>query len=147
MGDLPKNRVLFMLPFTNVGLDYCGPFFIKERCHRNRVKIKTYVSIFVCLATKAVHLELASDLTTEASLACLKRFFARRGHSDSISSDNASNFAGADRELRELYQKVNSIEDNKKIQTILAKKEINWHSIPPVSSSLWGALGGRGQII
>ena len=131
MGNFPKNRVSFTRPFTNVGVDYCGPFFIKERRHRNRVKIKTYVSIFVCLATKAVHLELASDLTTEAFLACLKRFFARRGHSDSISFDNVANFVGADRELREVYQRVNSIENNKEIQTFLAKKGINWHFIPP----------------
>ena len=102
---------------------------------------------FVCLTTKPVHLELASDLTTEAFLACLKRFFARRGHSDSISSDNATNFVGADRELRELYQRVNSIENNKEIQTFLGKKGINWHFIPPRAPHFGGALGGRGQII
>ncbi|XP_033229007.1 uncharacterized protein LOC117180627 [Belonocnema kinseyi] len=64
MGNLPENR--------------CGPVFIKERRHRSRAKAETYVCVFVCFATKAVHLELASDLSSEAFLACLKRFFSRR---------------------------------------------------------------------
>lgn len=59
-------------PFTNSGVDYCGPFLIKEKKFRNRNKIKTYVAIFVCLSTKAVHLEVVSDLTSGAFIAALK---------------------------------------------------------------------------
>ena len=79
MGNLPKDRVSFTISFEHVGVDYCGPFFIKEHRHRNRTKVKTYVSIFVCLATKALHFELATDLTADAFIACLSRFFSRRG--------------------------------------------------------------------
>ena len=104
MGDLPQERVSCSRPFLNVGVDYCGPLHIKERRFRNRGKLKVYVSIFVCLSTKAVHLELVSDLTTEAFIACLKRFFARRGISKNIYSDNATNFVGASRELSELHK-------------------------------------------
>ncbi|XP_033220888.1 uncharacterized protein LOC117175287 [Belonocnema kinseyi] len=129
-------------PFTDVGVDYCGPFFIKERLHRNRIKIKTYVSIFVCLATKAVHLELACDLSTEAFLASLKKFLARRGLPNSISSDNATNFVSADRQLRELYHQIDSFEKNKETQAFLLRKEINWRfNLPraPYFGSLWEA--------
>ena len=77
MGNLPQERVSYSRPFLNVGVDYCGPLHIKERRFRNRTKLKVYVAIFICLSTKAVHLELVSDLTTEAFLACLKRLFAR----------------------------------------------------------------------
>ncbi|KAK9301926.1 hypothetical protein QLX08_005923 [Tetragonisca angustula] len=77
MRDLPTVRVIEAPPFTNVSIDYCGPFFVKERKVRNRSRIKVYV--LVCLAMKAVHLELTSDLTTEAFLASLKKFIARRG--------------------------------------------------------------------
>ena len=66
MGDLPEARITESRPFTNVGIDYCGPFYIKERRDRNRRKIKIYAAIFVCLATKAVHIELVSDLTTDS---------------------------------------------------------------------------------
>ena len=61
-----------------------------------------YVSIFICFATKAVHLELVSDLTTEAFLASLSRFFSRRRRSRTIHSDNGRNFVGANREIIEL---------------------------------------------
>ena len=61
LGDLPAARITESRPFTNVGIDYCGPFYIKERKDRNRLKIKVYVAIFVCLAVKAVHLELVTD--------------------------------------------------------------------------------------
>ncbi|XP_057337763.1 uncharacterized protein LOC130675883 [Microplitis mediator] len=95
MGNLPRNRVVQTRPFLNTGIDYCGPFFIKEKKHRNRGKIKVYICIFVCFATKAIHIELASDLSTETFISCLRRFFARRGRSLNLYSDNATNFTGA----------------------------------------------------
>nr|XP_033200963.1 uncharacterized protein LOC117163080 [Bombus vancouverensis nearcticus] len=77
MGNLPEARVTESRPFTNVGVDYCGPFHIKEKRDRNRRQIKVYVAIFVCLAIKAVHIELVDDLTSEAFIAALRRFIAR----------------------------------------------------------------------
>ena len=65
MGNLPKNRLSFPRSFIHVGVDYCGSFYTKVHRHRNRTKIKTYVSVFVCFATNAVHLELANDLTQQ----------------------------------------------------------------------------------
>ena len=56
------------------------------------------------MGIKAVHLELVSDLTTEAFIGSLNRLFSRRGKSQSIYSDNGKNFVGANRELNELYQ-------------------------------------------
>ncbi|XP_033231617.1 uncharacterized protein LOC117182625 [Belonocnema kinseyi] len=143
MGNLPQNRVSFSRPFVNVGVDYCGPFFIKERRHRNVTKVKTYVADFVCQATKAVNLELACYLTTGAFLACLKRFFARRGRSQSISSDNATNFVGANKELRELYKTIQFFENDKEIQSFFVKNGISWHFIPPRAphfGGLWEAV-------
>ena len=102
MGNLPKAKVTESRPFTNVGVDYCGPFFIKEKRHRNRNRIKVYVAVFVCLAVKAVHLELVSDLTSEAFIAALRRFIARRGFCANIHSDNGTNFVGANNDLREV---------------------------------------------
>ncbi|XP_043496375.1 uncharacterized protein LOC122520342 [Polistes fuscatus] len=79
MSDLPANRLLQNRPFLHTGVDFCGPLFIMEKQHRNRGRVKIYVA-FVCFSTKAVHLELVSDLTTEAFLAALHRFMARRGY-------------------------------------------------------------------
>ncbi|GFU75626.1 integrase catalytic domain-containing protein [Trichonephila clavipes] len=99
MGSLPRERVNPSFPFLHTGIDYCGPFFIRYKHQRKGIYQKIYVAIFVCLASKAVHLEIVSDLTTDAFLATLKRFVARRGKCATISSDNAKNFVGANREL------------------------------------------------
>ena len=100
MGNLPADRLEYSRPFLNVGFDYCGPFYIKERRYCNVKKIKNYVLVFVYLAINAMHLELVSDLTTEAFLDCLKRFISRRGKPEKIRSDNSTNFRGASRQLK-----------------------------------------------
>ncbi|GFW18349.1 integrase catalytic domain-containing protein [Trichonephila clavipes] len=102
MGSLPRERVNPSFPFLHTGIDYCGPFFIRYKHHRKGTYQKIYVAIF-CLASKAVHLEIVSDLTADAFLATLKRFVARCGKCATISSDNAKNFVGANRELKKDY--------------------------------------------
>ncbi|XP_063994268.1 uncharacterized protein LOC135171569 [Diachasmimorpha longicaudata] len=142
MGNLPKARVTESRPFSNVGVDYCGPFFIKERKIRNRGRVKVWVSVFVCLAVKAVHLEIVSDLTTEAFLAAFRRFIARRGLCDNIYSDNGTCFVGANNELQEIYTFLQNADHQEKIQTFATTKSIQWHFIPPQSphfGGLWEA--------
>ncbi|XP_074099941.1 uncharacterized protein LOC141528018 [Cotesia typhae] len=84
MGNLPAYRVSLARPFLRVGIDYCGPLYMKEKRYRNRQKLKVYVAVYICISTKAVHLELVTDLTTEAFMASLKRFFSRSGKSSYI---------------------------------------------------------------
>ena len=139
MGNLPASRVTESRPFYNCGVDYCGPFYIKERRFRNRTRIKVYVAVFICLATKAVHLEVVSDMTTEAFIAALKRLIARRGMCRNMYSDNGSNFIGANNELREIHE---DLLKNERIQHFLADKGISWHFMPALSphfGGLWEA--------
>lgn len=138
MGDLPRVRVTEARPFLNVGIDYCGPFFIKERKFRNRGRIKVYVAVFVCLAVKAVHLELVSDMTTDGFIAALKRFIARRGFCRNIYSDNGTNFVGANNELKEIKQLLQSTEHRQTMSKHLADQGINWHFMPPQSPNFGG---------
>ncbi|XP_065088848.1 uncharacterized protein LOC135710257 [Ochlerotatus camptorhynchus] len=70
-ADLPVSRVSPTRPFSVCGIDYCGPFYIKSAV-RKRGPTKIYVAIFVCFSTKAVHIELVSDLSTPAFLAALR---------------------------------------------------------------------------
>lgn len=104
MGNLPADRITPCKPFSIVGTDFCGPFFIKDRKTRNRSFTKTYICVFVCFATKACHLEIVGDLTTEAFLSTFKRFIARRGKCIKIYSDNGTNYVGANREIQDLYK-------------------------------------------
>ncbi|CAK9821001.1 hypothetical protein ANTPLA_LOCUS11030 [Anthophora plagiata] len=142
MGNLPKDRVTLKRPFLSAGIDYCGPFHIKEKRLRNTKQIKCYVAIFICLATKAVHIELVSDLSTDAFLAALRRFFARRGKSTDLYSDNATNFVGANHNLRDLHELLQSKTHNDYIKHHLVNENINWHFIPPRAphfGGLWEA--------
>lgn len=82
--------------FDHTGVDYCGPFEILEARGRGKRRVlKGYVSLFICLSTKAIHLELATDLTTPTFLAALRRIMARRGMPSNIYSDNGTNFVVA----------------------------------------------------
>ncbi|XP_044592076.1 uncharacterized protein LOC123270198 [Cotesia glomerata] len=131
MGTLPTQRVTSSRPFLRVGVDYCGPFYIKEKRHRNRGRVKVYVAVYICMCTKAVHLELVSDLTTEAFLASLKRLFSRRGKAIEIHSDNATNFVAAKSELNGPYALFNSKAHQNIITEFCNAEKIDWHFIPP----------------
>lgn len=65
--------------FEKVGVDYAGPFYIKYGFVHKATIVKAYACIFVSLSVNTVHLELVSDLTSEAFIACLRRFVAHRG--------------------------------------------------------------------
>lgn len=136
MGDLPKERVTTSFPFSNVGIDFCGPFYIKFKNQRKGVLNKVYVCIFVCLSTKAIHLDFVTDLTSDAFIACLKRFFSRRGKSSKIFSDNAKNFVGASVELKKLQKLVSHPEET--LANFLSSENINWKFIPPKSPNFGG---------
>ena len=79
MGNLPQGRVTPARPFLRTGVDYAGPIFIRTSRRRGHRSHKAFVAIFVCLCSKATHLEVVSDYTTDAFLAALRRFTSRRG--------------------------------------------------------------------
>ena len=101
MGPLPEERITPCKPFTNCGIDFAGPFHVKMKGTLKSTE-KVYISLFVCFATKAIHLEIASNLTTEACIAALKRFVARRGVPGKMFRDNGKNFFGAWKEVIQL---------------------------------------------
>ena len=138
MGNLPSVRVTEALPFLNTGVDYCGPFYIKEKNYRNKAYIKCYVAVFVCMVTKAVHLEVAENMTTEAFLDVLKRFVSIRNSPAKIYSDNGKNFLGARNELRDLASLLASEELGRKVTRYTSVKGIEWHFIPPRAPNFGG---------
>lgn len=142
MGNLPTCRVSNCRPFINVGVDYAGPILLKESHRRGRVHTYTcYIAIFVCMATKAVHLELVNGLTSQAFIASLKRFMARRGKCLTIYSDNATNFVKANKELKKLEFLMNTSDSNL-VTDFLANDHIEWKFIParsPTFGGLWEA--------
>lgn len=105
---------------------------MKGRGHKS---YKSYIAVFVCLSTKAIHLELVNDLTTEIFIAALRRFMVRRGHVSHMYSDNATNFIGAEIFL---YQVKLQITQSPQLKSIGTK----WHFIRPSSphfAGMWEA--------
>ncbi|XP_043865270.1 uncharacterized protein LOC122757385 [Drosophila mojavensis] len=94
-------RSIVRRPFAHCGVDFCGPVNVYLRI-QGKAPRKAYIAIFVCFATKAVHIEVVSDLSTDAFLAALRRMIARRGLPVDIFCDNATNFTGASNQLKEL---------------------------------------------
>lgn len=142
MGSLPQGRVTISRPFQNVGVDFCGPFYIKQARIRKPLITKCYVALFVCFAVKAIHMEVLSDLTTECFLAALKRFIGRRGKPTIIHCDNGSTFKGANNQLKEFYKIYNSYIDKNKIENVSTEEGIRFKFIPsysPVFGGLWEA--------
>ncbi|GFW38313.1 integrase catalytic domain-containing protein [Trichonephila clavipes] len=136
MGNLPSERVTPSAPFLNSGVDFCGPFQIKFKNQRKGIFSKVYVAIFVCLATKAIHLETVTDLTTEAFMAALKRLCARRGRISTLISDNATNFKGAAAELNRFVKLI--CNNNETLANYFASEAIQWKFIPPRSPNFGG---------
>lgn len=99
IGNLPNERVTSSRPFLVTGIDYMGPVSLKDRVTRNPKVLKACICLFVCFSICAIHLALVGDLSNNAFLAALKRFFARRGLSSDIFSDHGSNFIGAKNEI------------------------------------------------
>lgn len=141
MGILPTPRVNIDKPFLNCGIDYAGPINIKTSKGRGHKSTKGYIALFICLATKAIHIELVSDLTAEGFIAAYRRFAARRGAVSNIYSDNATNFVKANKILQE-HAAQEEAEFNSILYNELAKYETQWHFIPPASphfGGLWEA--------
>ncbi|XP_058449333.1 uncharacterized protein LOC131429292 [Malaya genurostris] len=140
-GQLPEQRVTQSRPFSVTGVDYAGPVYLKA-IHKRASPTKAYLSIFVCFVTKAVHIELVSDLSTPAFLTALRRFIARRGSPTHMHSDNGKNFEGARNELHALYKMLQNEQTTGEIGTHCAVKGIQWHMTPPKAphfGGLWEA--------
>jgi hypothetical protein len=140
MGQLPLERVTPGLVFERVGVDYAGPVYLKLGHVRKPTIVKSYICVFVALSVKAVHLELVSDLTSTAFIACLRRFIARRGKPSSIWSDHGSNFVGAARELAELKAFLEQQRIKGHVSEFCTSQGIEWNYIPehaPHFGGLW----------
>ena len=119
-------------PFQHTGLDYAGPFTVT-----NDDK-KRYILILVCMATKAVHIELTVGMTVTDTMKALRRFCARRGTPTALYSDNGPGFDGARRRLDKLQDAFFKDAHVGKFRTNLDHMGIKWHMIPPAAPHMGG---------
>lgn len=119
---LSLNRVRDATIFEIVGVDFAGPLILRSGG-------KAWICIFTCAVYRAVHFELASTLSTQSFLECLRRFITRRGRPHTIYSDNRTNFTGAANALNKL--------DWKRIAKHSSASQIEWFFNPP-TAPWWG---------
>ena len=134
MADLPAARFQEVKPFLHTGVDFAGPFSVTISKHRGVKTQKAYLCLFVCMSVKALHLELASELSSECFLNCFKRFLARRGPVIKMFSDRGTNFVGAKHELDSIHEWFSS----QRLHEELTAQKIHWSFNPPHSPHMGG---------
>ena len=137
MGDLPLERTKANQPvFTDVGMDFAGPYTIRHG--RGQARTEASICIFVCMATKAVHLEVVPDMKTPAFIRCLQRFISRRNCPKSLHCDNGPNFVGARNELEAFYSMLEDKDVDETVPHYLLRHKIKWNHIPAASPHFGG---------
>ena len=131
-GDLPKERIDTVAPFTNSGIDCFGPYYLR---HTGRGTMKRFVLLVCCMSTRAVSLHPLRDMTTSAVINALMRMNAQFPGVKKLFSDQGSNFKGADREIREAILKWNKDELNLQLE----KVGLSWVFGPARCGSAGGA--------
>lgn len=142
MGQLPSVRVRQARPFINVGIDFAGYFETRVSTRRNAAYNKCYVALFVCMVTKAIHLELVSSLSTKSFLMAFRRFVSRRGLPSEVFTDRGTNFVGAKNELPHLLKDANH-QITSEIIRDLTDLKVKWN-LNPAHSPHFGGLWESG---
>lgn len=134
-APLPRDRVEESPPFETVGVDFAGPLYVKTK--KGQME-KAYIALITCAVTRAVHLELVSDMSTETFLLAFKRFISRRGLCRTVYSDNARTFKRADQDLRDLWKAIKEPE----LLRYFTEKGITWKYIAE-RAAWWGGFWER----
>ncbi|XP_036145322.1 uncharacterized protein LOC118646459 [Monomorium pharaonis] len=136
MGDLPSMRVSpSPRSFAQCGVDYAGPVQVRAFAGRGVASRKAYIALFVCLATRAIHLELISDYSSPAFLNAYVRFCSRRGLPRIMYSHNGTTFVGAEKELKKAY--YSALRDPQFLNKT-ACDNVQWLFIPPSAPHFGG---------
>ena len=137
MGQIPNLRVAAGFPaFSNTAMDMFGPVQIK--LGRKTLK-EAQVIIFACMTSRAIHLELVTDKTSDAFLMAFRRFACLRGQPNVCWSDRGTNFVGAQGYLKEITQNW----DIPGVKSVLSDKfscELRWEWNTPHASHQNGVV-------
>lgn len=141
MAPLPVERITPAKVFEHTGLDYCGPFLVRQLAGRG-VTVKVWVAVYVCFAVKAVVLDIVAGMSADACVNSLRRFVSRVGRVRFIHCDNSTSFIGAFREIKEMRQQLNQQLKSSKWTNECLETGIDFQFIPrraPHCGGLWEA--------
>ena len=120
-APLPNFRVNADFAFSNIGVDFAGPIYVRNIFGSDKTMYKSYIALYTCAVTRAIHLELCPDLSAPAFVRSLKRFQGRRGIPSLTVSDNGKTFK------------------DKKVQRYALENNITWKFNVP-RASFWGGF-------
>ena len=120
--SLPLHRVVLNRPFETVGIDYSGPIVITKT--ENGEPKKVYICLFTCTSTRAVHLDVALDMTAESFLLIFRRFCGTWSVPKQIISDNGTNFKATAKFLEQ-------VSSDSQVQEYFGTRGIVWKFIAP----------------
>ena len=89
----------------------------------NESKTKVWICLFTCIVTRAVHLEVVHDMSSEEFLLCFRRFIAQRGTPCEIISDNSMQFRASSTVLDRIW---NKIQQSDEIMSNVSNAGIKW---------------------
>ena len=98
-SPLPEVRVINHKTFGVTGINFAGTSYLKVGSNM----WKGYIDLFTCATTRAVHLELCTDMSTENFLLALQRFVGRRGLPQNFYTDNAQIFYATNTHLAQQW--------------------------------------------
>ena len=90
--SLPSFRISYNYPLKNIGIDYAGPIYYKEKSDLSHIMQKCYILLIACSSTRAIHLEVTCDVNATSLVLALRQFISRKGIPRVIFSDNFKSF-------------------------------------------------------
>ena len=130
---LPSFRVNEAKPFSYTGVDFAGPLYVKDTVVSSSRKV--WICLYTCCVTRAVHLDIVPDMTSQAFIRSFKRFTSRRSFPVRIVSDNAKTFKAA-------AKTVAATLESPEVKQYLANVSVKW-SFNLEKAPWWGGIFER----
>lgn len=125
MGSLPIERLQPAPPFSTIGVDFFGPFTIRGEVQK-RTRGKCYGVIFTCFVSRAVHIDISKDYSTDSFLQVMRRFSSMRGWPCKVHSDNGTQLVAASKELKGVIEGIDKLQ----LQRFSVKHGTDWQFTP-----------------
>ena len=126
MADLKPESLTVSPPWTNVALDFAGPILVRGEVNK-RAKLKCWVIVYTCRATRAVCMLATSGYSTADFLCKHEEFVSRKGQPVSIVSDRGTQLVSAGIVIANKDLPVNKL-DWQKVTSV--NNATNWHFVP-----------------
>lgn len=132
MADFPRQRVEPAPSFTYCAVDYFGWWNVKRRTSL----VNRYGTLFSCLVSRAVHIEVADTMEMNLFIQTLRRFICWWCPVREIRYNRGTHFVGSENELKRAVKEI----DDARVKAELLKHSaglIKNHASASNFGSVW----------